>query len=436
MAFPCSRHERASSSNAACVGGHASFPNSTHLRHRRTPLPFISHHEPHTPHTIQSHITMDSSKKLDPNQRPSLSEGFTTLQTPTTPNSLTGEASSAGPDITKVALDPNIAEVELTMRQKLNIMHKACTRDKKTIDKCIAESRLRLDGLTQPCKKVDEIALRANTGTAIHEGDYSESDKVDRENHAIQHAQSSLNGGNQKDLIAINNTPPPHESSSNLKRAHRSNPVDSPPRDTKRPRRAPSHISISSGSESSGYSSSEEGDSIPQDTMRLGRAARPISISSGSGSSQCSSSEEDSMTPPGLEPPPDLQTSPEECCCEATPLSLRGSGDPIQVPTIHEPMSMNLRGPFLDPCDESSSLSFTVAIRAIKCPGCAVVALHTSTLDLDEHSTLAPPDIELSIWVDQWLPQSFTEPRGVGYRALARFLRSQRAHTKHADGRQ
>jgi hypothetical protein len=59
---------------------------------------------------------MDSSKKFDPNQRPSLSEGFTTLQTPTTSNSLAGEASSVEPNTTNATA----TELQLTLNEDIN----------------------------------------------------------------------------------------------------------------------------------------------------------------------------------------------------------------------------------------------------------------------------------------------------------------------------
>jgi hypothetical protein len=183
---------------------------------------------------------MDSSKTFDPNQRPSLSEGITTLQTPTTSNSLTGEASS---------VEPNTTNLRLTMRQKLDAMRETYAQDKQKVEECMAP-RPWLNGIAQLCRKSDEKVLSANPGIILPIRDYSILEKVERENRARQRAQSTLNPGDQKDLTTINNTPPPHEPSARLKRPARPDPAGSPPRNTKRPKRAPTHISTSSGSES------------------------------------------------------------------------------------------------------------------------------------------------------------------------------------------
>jgi hypothetical protein len=79
-----------------------------------------------------------------------------------------------------------------------------------------------LNGLTQLCKTMDEMAPRANP----------------------------LTPDDQRDHTISDNTPPQHESSASLKRPARPDPAGSPPRNTKRPKRTPTQISISSGSES------------------------------------------------------------------------------------------------------------------------------------------------------------------------------------------
>jgi hypothetical protein len=194
------------------VGGHRSFPDGTHLRHR--PLsPFTN---PHTPHTIQSHITMNSSKKFDPNQRPSLSEGIPTLQTPTTSNSLTGEASSVEPNTTNATA----TQLQLTLNEDINTIREMAAWAGRVREECVALKPF-LSGLTQLCKTMDEMAPRAN----------------------------ALTPGDQRDHTIPDNTPSQHESSTSLKRPARPDPAGSP-RNTKRPKRAPTHISISSGSES------------------------------------------------------------------------------------------------------------------------------------------------------------------------------------------
>jgi hypothetical protein len=177
-------------------------------------VPFTN---PHTPHTIQSHITMNSSKKFDPKQRPSLSEGITTFQTPTTSNSLTEEASSVEPNTTNATA----TELQLTLNEDINAIREMAAWAGRVREECVALKPF-LNGLTQLCKTMDEMAPRANP----------------------------LTPGDQNDHTISDNTPPQHESSASLNRPARPDPAGSPPRNTKRAKRAPTHMSISSGSES------------------------------------------------------------------------------------------------------------------------------------------------------------------------------------------
>jgi hypothetical protein len=160
---------------------------------------------------------MDSSKKLDPNQRPSLSEGITTPQTPTITNSLTGEASSVEPNTTNATA----TKLQSTLHEDVNAIHEMAAWVGRVREECVALKPF-LNGLTQLCKTVDEMVPGANP----------------------------LSPDDQRDHTISDNTPSQHEPSANLKRPLRPDPVGSPPRNTKRPKRAPTHTSISSGSES------------------------------------------------------------------------------------------------------------------------------------------------------------------------------------------